>query len=296
LSSTKHANARLSIIDRTLWVGGNERHWVEVSCPTEHAADRRLLIAAHGSNQSPARLRAMSGYTLDDWAHAGHIVVYPQSWRGGLWNDARASTHCPARDDGIDDVAFIEALASQYLGGAADQATRAFGLGYSNGGQLLIRVVLETQILSAAALVAATMPAADNMLTSVDRGTPAIPMMLVHGTKDPMVPFTGGMASLYGLRPRGLMRSFEDSVAFWVDRAGLSGEPDTHPLDEDGRHQLGGLRRVYTGEHHAPVVAYVMTRGGHVIPNRQQTGSFMVGKGNHSIDTMTEFTRLVETT
>jgi hypothetical protein len=39
-----------------------------------------------------------------------------------------------------------------------------------------------------------------------------------------------------------------------------------------------------------------MTGGGHVIPNRRRAGSFILGTGNHSIDTMTEFTHLAETT
>ncbi len=295
MSARKRADAGLFIADRTMSVGGNERQWVEVTSTTQRAADRRLLIAAHGSNQSPGLLRSMSGYTLDDWAHAGHVVVYPRSWRGGLWNDARTSTRSRAREDGVDDVDFIETLASRYLGATSGGVTKAFGIGYSNGGQLLIRVVLETQVLAAAALICATVPAPTNLLVESDPNAVAIPMMLVHGTKDSIVPFNGGMASLLG-RPRGLMRSFHDSATFWADRAGFATEPETHPLDQDGRDRAGGQRLTYRAGGHATVVAYAMTGGGHLIPNRREAGTFLMGRGNHSIDTMTEFTHLVETT
>ena len=91
MSARKRADAGLFIVNRTMSVGGNERQWVEVTSTTQRAADRRLLIAAHGSNQSPGLLRSMSGYTFDDWAHAGHVVVYP---RPGAADSG--TTHGPA--------------------------------------------------------------------------------------------------------------------------------------------------------------------------------------------------------
>lgn len=63
MSRSGREDEGLSVVDRTMAVGGHDRQWVEVSSTTERAADRRLLIAAHSSNQSPSTLRAMSGYT-----------------------------------------------------------------------------------------------------------------------------------------------------------------------------------------------------------------------------------------
>ena len=260
---------------------------------TEPPVARRLLVAVHGSNQTPARLRSLAGYTFDDWARAGHVVAYPVSWRGGLWNDARISTPSRARAEGVDDVAFLEALVDEYLGSTAEGITRAYGVGYSNGGQLLIRVALEKQLLSAAALVSATLPAPGNLLAATGPATQAIPMMLVHGTRDSIVPFEGGMASAFG-RPRGLMRSFEDSAAFWAERGGITAPPEVESLENDGRHRDGGRKLSYTADGRPSVIAFAMTGGGHVIPNRRQAGNLLLGRGNHSIDTMTEFTRLIE--
>lgn len=274
-------------------MAGHERQWDEVGSARPDAANRRLLIAVHGSNQTPRLLRSLSGGTFDDWALDGHVVVYPRSWRGGLWNDARASTRSRAREDGVDDVAFIEALASHYLGATSRPVDRAYGVGFSNGGQLLIRVVLESHVLSAVALVSATVPATTNMFVDGDPGGVAIPMMLVHGTRDSIVPFEGGMARVYG-RPRGLMRSFAESTSFWTDRAGIETEPEIWSIEDSGPRRGGGRRLTYRNEGRPPVIAYELSGGGHRIPNRYEAGTFLMGRGNHSIDTMTELTRLVE--
>lgn len=293
MSGHRNAEQGLVLTNRTVDVEGREREWLEVTSATERAAERRLLIAVHGSGQTPRMLRSLSGYTLDDWARAGHVVAYPRSWRRGLWNDSRTSTPSRARTEGVDDVAFIEALVSRYRDSDAEGVDRAYGIGYSNGGQLLIRVVLERELLSAAGLIGATMPAENNLLAAIDPRVGAIPMMLVHGTRDAIVPFGGGMARALG-RPRGLMRSFDDSVAFWVDRAGITSEPEIESLAPDGPRRGGAERLAYTAAGHPSVIAFAMTGGGHLIPNRRRAGMFGMGPGNHSIDTMTEFTRLVE--
>lgn len=293
MSALRLRDADLFLVTRTTSVAGRERQWLEVTSSTRPDGPRRLLIAAHGSNQTPAGLRSLSGYTFDDWAHAGHVVAYPHSWRRGLWNDARASTPSRARADGVDDVAFIEALTSHYRDATAEAIASAYGIGYSNGGQLLIRVVLERQLLSGVALVAATMPADTNRLADVSPVAEPIPMMLVHGTGDPIVPFEGGMASVMG-RPRGLMRSFDESVRFWAERAGFTTSPDVDTLAEDGRQPSGGQKLTFREGGRPELVAYSLTGGGHLIPNRRHAGMFLMGQGNHSIDTMTEFTRLVD--
>lgn len=294
MHSRRRADAGLVVTPRTTTVAGREREWLEVSSGVRPAGERRLLIAAHGSNQSPRQVRSLSGYTFDDWARAGHVVAYPRSWRGGLWNDARASIPSRARVDGVDDVAFVEALVEHYLGSTTEGITRAYGIGYSNGGQLLIRVVLEKQLFSAAALVSATVPAPGNLLAGIDGSGAAIPMMLVHGTGDRIVPFAGGMASVFG-RPRGVMLSFEDSAAFWADRAGVAGPPAVEAVERDG--PPGGFSKLtYALEGRPAVVAYAMAGGGHVIPNRAGAGNVLLGRGNHGIDTMTEFTHLVDAT
>lgn len=48
-------------------------------------------------------------------------------------------------------------------------------------------------------MIAATQPAAANFAPAEPRDRP-LPIMLVHGTKDPLVPYAGGMASMWGFR------------------------------------------------------------------------------------------------
>lgn len=67
--------------------------------------------------------------------------------------------------------------------------------------------------LSGAAIIAATQPVPDNFDLSADPATP-LPVLLIHGTKDPLVPYDGGMASLWGFRPRGLGRSAPETAEY----------------------------------------------------------------------------------
>lgn len=107
----------------------------------------------------------------------------------------------PARADGVDDVDFLLAV--------VDEVDREYGplpvyvVGYSNGRQMAIRLVHERpDRLAGAVLIGATQPTADIFAVERDQHA-SLPVVLIHGTRDPMVPYNGGMASLFGFRPRG---------------------------------------------------------------------------------------------
>ena len=275
-----------------LTVDGHERSFLEVAPEDAGARPTRLLLAVHGSNQSGRGFRRFTGGTLDHWATTGvGLTVYPDSWRGGLWNDARASTRSRARADGMDDVAFLRAIVDRYRD---DGVTEVFAIGYSNGGQLLIRVVHEApELLRGVALVGATLPQHDNLVPLRTDG-PAVPVLLIHGTRDPLLPYRGGMASLFGFRPRGLMRSFDESVAYWVARAGITAEP-TSDLVEDVTSgatrpaRTTTTRRLYTQEGRPAVGAYSVRGGGHVVPNRVRSAPWILGP-SAAFDTATVLT------
>ena len=276
----------------TLSVDGHERNLLEVAPADTGAHPTRLLLAVHGSNQSGRGFRRFTGGTLDDWAATGEgITVYPDSWRRSLWNDARSGARSRARTEGVDDVAFLRAIIDRYR---ADGVTEVFAIGYSNGGQLLIRVAHETpELLGGVGLVGATMPARDALLPLRTDG-PTVPTLLIHGTRDPLVPYDGGMASLFGFRPRGLMRSFDESVAYWIGRAGITAEPTSEVMGgvaSSGTRpaRTTTVRRLYTQEGRPTVAAYSVRGGGHVVPNRAESAPRILGP-SATFDTATVLT------
>lgn len=80
-------------------------------------------------------------------------MVYLDGYRGN-WNDARKESFFPARTANVDDVAFTRAVIEK-LG-----ARKVFfAVGYSNGGQMVMRLIHEAPgLLGGAMIIAATLP------------------------------------------------------------------------------------------------------------------------------------------
>ncbi len=122
-----------------------------------------------------------------------------------------------------------------------------------------------------------------------DKCAPAshVSVLIMNGTKDPIVPYNGGAISLMkaGLK-RGEDISTEDTFLFWLQKAGKRTDniaveelPDTAP--EDGTRVY---RKIYKGET-AEVNLYTIDGGGHTWPGgRQYLFQVLVGKTSMDID------------
>ncbi len=137
---------------------------------------------------------------------------------------------------------------------------------------MVLRLLHETPDLAAAAIiVSAAMPTAESFLSSDDAPPAhAIPIALVHGTRDKIVPFSGG-----GLKPwaralfkvGGRTRSAADTALYLARRNGISTPPISMPLPsraESGPTSVTSIRRQ---EDAIPSVTLYEVRGaGHTIP------------------------------
>ncbi|WP_223692661.1 alpha/beta hydrolase family esterase [Leifsonia poae] len=268
---------------RTVTVDARERTLLLVrdEHPAEHPA---LVLLFHGSNQTGERLREFAGRAFDGFTTNGSAIVAYLDGYGKHWNDARTAIDFAARRDDVDDAGFAAAVIDFAVARFGVDRGRVFAVGYSNGGQLVERLLLETpERLAGAALIAATLPAAENLAVHPVDG-PAVPTVLFHGTKDPLVPYDGGMASLWGFRPRGLGVSALATAAFFAKRNGITAVPTTAPL----RHRVeSGPTRVertdYRQNGHAPVTLYTIVGGGHTIPGSQNAPRTL-GATAHDID------------
>ena len=240
-----------------------------------------LVLALHGSNQTGAALRRASGRTFDALAaEHGAVVVYPDA-HGRVWNDARRSTPGRARAEGVDDVGFLTAVLDQVADRYGLLDRRALVAGYSNGGQMAIRLLLECSgRLRGVVLFGATFPTPDNLLVDADLGD-RVPVTLVHGTRDPNVPFEGGVASLFGFRPRGTVLSAPETLRRLAERNGLTAEVQVRTLpDPSGRTPVSVTR--HPGA--APVTLYAVENGGHVVPNRRTRAFPLLGRTTQVVD------------
>lgn len=216
------------VLSRTglITVGGRQRTF-EVVSPAAGAAAAVVLVL-HGANQNGKKVRNFSGRSFDRLAQdASALVVYPDAYKGH-WNDARRANRTPARSDGVDDTAFLAALIDRQA------ALPTYVVGYSTGGQMAIRLVHEMpDRLCGAVIIGATQPTAENLDVN-DRHLP-VPVVLIHGTLDPVVPYGGGIASMWGLRSGGSGLSAHDSAQYFALRNGVTAAPMIERLS----HQVG---------------------------------------------------------
>jgi polyhydroxybutyrate depolymerase len=259
----------------TLDVDGRARDIVVVR-PESPADSPPVVLVFHGSHQNAAKVRTFSGHMFDDFAaRAGAVVVYLDGYKKS-WNDGRIGSSLPARAAGIDDVAFTRAAIDWVAGRYRNDPERVFAVGFSNGGQMVIRLVHEIgSQLAGAAIIAAAQPAPENFPAGQAEVIP-LPTLLIHGTKDPLVPYAGGVASMWGFRPQGRGLSAQESAAYYARRNGITVPPETVPLSSDQAGDSTSVERTdYRQPGHPPVTLYTVHGGGHIIPGPRKAPRIM---------------------
>ena len=128
----------------TLSFGGVERNY-RVYVPAKLGEPAPVLVVLHGYFQDAARMEATTGkgiYQLADVA--GALVVYPNGV-GTHWNAAPATEQPSEGSDkrNVDDVGFLRTLVASIGQGYSVDPERVFVAGFSNGGQMALRLACE---------------------------------------------------------------------------------------------------------------------------------------------------------
>lgn len=245
-------------------IDGRRRSFTVVG-PENGGSRRALILVFHGSRQTADVHREFTGRQFD--AIPGAVIAYLDGYRGN-WNDARRESRFPARVDDVDDVAFVAAVVDRLEATHRIDPARVFGVGYSNGGQMVMRLLHEEHVpLAGAAVLSATMPTPESFL--LPQGAPAtpVPLLLIHGTADPISPFAGGgfrwwARAAFGVG--GTMMSFDETAAYFAARHGL--DAPSMRSESDGGNGTRLVRHDYRMPGLPPVVAIAVEGAGHTIP------------------------------
>jgi polyhydroxybutyrate depolymerase len=266
-------------------VAGRRRTY-EVVGPADGKPSRSLVLVFHGSKQTGAKHRKFTGGMYDALADTGAaVVVYPDGYQGN-WNDARRESSFPARKDDIDDVGFTRAVIQKLTHSHRIDPGRVFAVGYSNGGQMVMRLAHEApELLAGAAVIAATMPTPANFLAA-DAPAAPMPVLLIHGTKDPIVPYAGGemrwwTRALFKVGGRNL--SAPETAAYFAGRNGITAEPVTTALPA-ATDATSVERTAYRQTGRPPVALYTVRGGGHTIPGPAKAPA-LIGRTNQDVNT-----------
>ena len=232
-----------------------------------------LVVVLHGLTEDG---RAMARET-DFNAIAereGFVVAYPD----GLLRSFNVFA-----EGWPDDVGFVLAVVDDVCATCAVDPGRIYLTGASNGGFLTYRLVCEAPgVFAAAAPVMATMP----QTVAEACEPPPTPILLIHGTEDPIVPYDDPV--LYaGPRLTVRMLPIPDTAEFWVAASGCDPEPSVDSLpDTDPADGTTAVCETWTGDDpEAEVVLYTVEGGGHTWPGGYEAyPAWLVGRQCNDFD------------
>jgi len=254
---------------------------------------RALVVLLHGGGGSAARTweqeHGQSWRSLAD--RHGFALVLPEGSEdpgdpgSHHWNDCRFEVENAGVATAADDVGFILAVLDWSSEQASIDQARIFVAGASNGGMMTYRLSLEAgERFAAAAAMIANLPDPSECQPLVK----PIPMLIMNGTDDPLMPFDGGCVA--GSRcARGRVASTAETVGVWVESNGAKSDPliriAPNRVWSDGSWVI-----VYTypaGENGCEVVYYEIRGGGHNVPGLEASSAArlaVAGPKNRDID------------
>lgn len=272
---------------QTIQVGERTRTYTVVG---ERSAERRALVLVfHGSKQTGAIQHDFTGGSLDRLVAEGRaIVAYLDGYRRN-WNDARRDSSFPARREDVDDVGFARAVAKRLARSHHIDERRVILVGYSNGGQMVLRLLHEApELVAGAVVVAATMPDAEGFTAGFSTtARDLVPVTVVAGTADRIVPYDGGRMAWWArkiFKIDGTALSAPATAAYFAARNGIRSAPTELELPGSG-----GRTRTRRMDYHAdgvPDVSLITVEGGgHTIPAAQAAPAVLGATGHdYTID------------
>lgn len=213
---------------------------VRIYTPTGYdpAKPAPVVLNFHGLGQSAEQQETYSG--LAPLADAkGFLLVTPEG--GG--NPRGWNIEGVYNENGIDDMAVIDALFARLQAVACIDATRVFATGHSNGGEMAVQLACKTPERIAAIAVVSGMD-----YGTCEGGKP-IPLLNFHGSADRLVPYLDTV----------------DSLNAWAAQNGCS----TNTASD--RVSASVTRQTWQGCA-APVVSYIIQSAGHTWPGAKVPG------------------------
>jgi len=268
----------------TITIGKVTRHYT-VRLPDARPAP--LVVVLHGNTQTGADMITRTAWPAVA-RREGFAVVFPDglnhSWADLRPNNLRAGRVPP---HGTDDVAFIVKLAEKLVADGIADPKRIYVTGISNGGAMTMTLVCKRADLFAAA--ASVVINLTDQSASLCHPARPVPILMMNGTADPLVPFKGG---------RGTSRfavdgfwSVEKTLFFWrVNNGCETADATTTDLAHRDPAERSTVTRI---DSKCPagrdVVLYRVNDGGHRMPGLPDArfprlANAFLGPQNHDID------------
>ncbi|WP_151796050.1 alpha/beta hydrolase family esterase [Acinetobacter soli] len=192
---------QLPIVHKRLNVDQRVRSF-ELFNPNPNAQSQPLVIALHGGGGNSSQM--IKRFQAQAKAH-GFLLVAPQgigpSEKKGVWNSGGCCGDAVQQQ--VDDVRFIQQLIAYLKQHYAIDSTRIYIAGFSNGGMLTYQLAeqMGTQLAAVAVVSGA-------MFEQPPVAKAPVPILMIHGTRDHVVPVAGGVSSI-GFVAKAQTKAFE---------------------------------------------------------------------------------------
>ena len=258
---------------RTIQVDGRTRTYELHAPAAQDAAPRPLVIALHQFSDTARGMQRLTGFdaVADE---ENFLVVYPDGlgrrWRVG------------ERGGRVDDVNFLLALIDAVDAAYPVDRARIYVTGASNGGMMAQYFACETDVPAAIAPVMGSLTR--DWCEGCARTGP-LPVLLIHGTDDPVVPYEGSGGSGIAGQIKGGFVSAEENAAFWAARNGAAAGPDIEKWPDSDPEDGTRVDVLRHADGAAPALLYRVNGGGHTWPgHKNYYPRFFVSRASMEFD------------
>jgi len=245
--------------------GLNRSYYLHVPAGLAHDKAAPLVFIFHGSGDDGLGVESFSKFSkLAD--REGFIAAYPDAMSKN-WNDGREASAIFSQFSKVDDVAFVSAMIRAISRGHRIDPARIFAAGFSNGG-IFVHCLASRLSDQLAAIADVSGGIAEPFAPKFKPESP-MSVLMIHGTKDPMVPYGGGDVDFGGF---GRIIDTGDALRLWRKRLGAGAPPETGKLaDTDSRDQCRtSWTRWFGVKEGTELLAYTIEGGGHAWPGGPQ--------------------------
>ena len=263
-----------------LTIDGNIRSFViYIPIGYNNAGKMPLIFAIHGGSGTPEGMINIANFkTIADRDKV--VLVYPAGVQNN-WNDGRPTI---PNQLGINDVLFFNQLCDYMINNYSVDGAKIYATGISNGGFMSSRLGCELSNRIAAIAVDAATIEATTIAPNCNPGR-SVPAIYIHGTTDPLVPFTGGQMTAGGTAGGTILSHFQ-AIDKWITINGCNTTPTIADLPNIANDGTTIKQRVYSGgTNGSEVVSYVVLNGGHTWPQGYQyLNEAIIGKTSQDMN------------
>lgn len=249
-------------------VNGVERTYeLYVPSDIDYSKTVPILIVLHGGGGQGKGMIKLTGFN-DEADKNKFIVVYPDGINKH-WNDGREVNVTLKDGKVVNDVQFISQLIDTVKTKYQIENSNIFVTGISNGGFMCFRLACDMlDKIKAIAVVAASMT-----IEQINYCCPSspVPVMIIFGDQDPLVPFEGGDVGFKLFKKRGKVIPVKQTVDFWVKNNECNSDPAITTVDSSSDEDTKAVNYLYSGGKNNSCVNYWLIKGGgHTWPGGYQ--------------------------